>query len=682
MRMLTTPPSPLALSKLLCTALLALTPLFSLAANLATNLANDAVIQPNEHLTVRGIPAIAQSMAQQLTPFNEFRPRKLLGWHPQQRTMLISTRGKGATAQLHLLAKPMGAMEQITDFPDPVKHAQFHPKHGKYLVFAKDTGGNEAMQLFRLDLLDRKVTQLSDPSEKHSLGPWDHSAKWMLMSSTQLDKTAQGSSRKEVTTDLAMLDPSKPESKRKLISLPGGGWGDFQWSPDNQRIVAINRKSINEGDVWLIDVKTGEKKQILPQPSDAGKQIAYNDPHFSKDGKSLFITSDSAGEFMQLTQIRLADLHSKIISKDIAWDVHEMKPNQQGNLIGSVVNQDGLPYLQLFDVSKGAALPAPAVPVGAVSHLQWRSAQEIGFELNSAQSPGEMYSFNTKTGKVEQWTKPDADIINTEKFRSAEIVRWKSFDGRTISGLIAKPPQQNSAGQKFTGPRPVLIAIHGGPEAQAHIGFLGRNNYLVNELGITLIQPNVRGSSGYGKSFLKLDNGMLREDSVKDIGALLDWIATQPDLDPKRVAVMGGSYGGYMSLAVATHYADRIVGAIDVVGISHFVTFLERTESYRRDLRRVEYGDERDPAMLAFMNKIAPLNNADKITKPLFVIQGKNDPRVPLNEAEQIVERVSKNNVPVWYLMADNEGHGFQRKPNQDFYFYSVTRFLQEYLLK
>ena len=256
------------------------------------------------------------------------------------------------------------------------------------------------------------------------------------------------------------------------------------------------------------------------------------------------------------------------------------------------------------------------------------------------------------------------------------MVRWKSFDGKTISGFLYRPAQ------KFTGKRPVIIDIHGGPESQFRPVFLGRQNYYLNELGAAILFPNVRGSSGYGKSFLKLDNGFLREDSVKDIGALLDWIATQPDLDASRVMVTGGSYGGYMSLAAATTYSDRIQGAIDIVGISNFVSFLERTEGYRRDLRRVEYGDERDPKMREFLLKISPLNNADKIKKPLFVIHGKNDPRVPLNEAEQMVATVRKSSTPVWYLMAKDEGHGFAKKPNADFQFYSTVQFVKTYLLK
>jgi dipeptidyl aminopeptidase/acylaminoacyl peptidase len=200
-------------------------------------------------------------------------------------------------------------------------------------------------------------------------------------------------------------------------------------------------------------------------------------------------------------------------------------------------------------------------------------------------------------------------------------------------------------------------------------------------LGVAILYPNVRGSSGYGKTFLQLDNGYLREDSVKDIGALLDWIGTQPDLDSDRILVAGGSYGGYMSLAVATYYGDRIRASIDIVGISNFVTFLEKTESYRRDLRRVEYGDERDPQMREFLLNISPLNNAHKIQKPLFVVHGQNDPRVPLNEAEQIVAIVRQNNIPVWYLVAKDEGHGFAKKKNTDFLFYATVRFIQEYLL-
>jgi dipeptidyl aminopeptidase/acylaminoacyl peptidase len=638
--------------------------------------AQEKYVQPNEHLTVDGIPPISTATAERVARYTDFRPRALVDWHPVQRTMLVSTRTKGTTVQLHLLKKPMGELEQLTDFPDPVRNARFEPHTGSYIVFEKDEGGSEASQLYRLDLDTRKVTLLTHPDEKHALGEWNHAGSLIAMTSTQLDKTAGPGRRTDVTTDLALLDPLHPDAKKNIASLPGGGWGDFRWSPDDRKLLALNYKSANESSVWLIDIATGERKQILPvgEPV-ADAPVFYGDIRFTRDGKSILAVTDRDGEFHELTKIDLKTLKHVPLSRHIPWNVGNVEPSKRSDRVAAVVNNDGSYDLHLFDAGNGRELPRLKLPAGGVTHVWWRNADELGFALDSARSPGEVYSVNVKSGKVEQWTRPEAGI-DTNAFSDSAIIRWKSFDGRTISGLITKPPAQ------FKGPRPVIVLIHGGPESQTTLGFLGRYNYLINELGITLIEPNVRGSAGYGKTFLKLDNGYLREDSVKDIGALFDWIAGQPDLDAKRVMVMGGSYGGYMSLAVATHYADRIVGNVDVVGISNFISFLERTESYRRDLRRVEYGDERDPKMREFLTRISPLNNADRIRKPMLVVQGKNDPRVPLFEAEQIVERVRGNGTPVWYLMADNEGHGFARKPNADFYFFSVVRFAEEYLLK
>ena len=354
----------------------------------------------------------------------------------------------------------------------------------------------------------------------------------------------------------------------------------------------------------------------------------------------------------------------------------------------AIVNVAGRRELHVIDIDSGREIAMPALPraarSGSISRLRFARSgnrDEIAFTVNSAQSPGDVWTLDLRNGdragaaKAEQWTRAVVEGVDTAPFREAEVIRWQSFDGRAISGLINRPPSS------FVGKRPVLVNIHGGPEGQSTIGFLGRNNYFVDELGIAYIQPNVRGSTGYGKTYVSLDDGLKREDSVKDIGALLDWIATQPDLDARRVMVTGGSYGGYMSLAVAMTYADRIAASIDVVGISSFTTFLERTETYRRDLRRVEYGDERDPAMRAFFERISPLNHADRITKPLFVVAGQNDPRVPYQEGEQIVAKVRGNGVPVWHLVADNEGHGFARKPNADYQFYAQVLFMQRYLL-
>jgi dipeptidyl aminopeptidase/acylaminoacyl peptidase len=308
--------------------------------------------------------------------------------------------------------------------------------------------------------------------------------------------------------------------------------------------------------------------------------------------------------------------------------------------------------------------------------VSWhKNSRDLAFMLTNSQGPGDVYSEDVTTGKLERWTNSET-AVPTADFPPAELVEWKTFDGKMIGGFLYRPPA------KFTGKRPVMVVIHGGPEGQSLPTFLGRYNYLLNELGIALVYPNVRGSTGYGKSFTLLDNGFLREDTYKDIDTLFDWIAAQPGLDAARIGVMGGSYGGHMTLAVSTFYSDRIRCSVDVVGMSNLVTFLEHTEAYRRDLRRVEYGDERDPKMHEFLERIAPMNNIEKIKKPMLVIAGKNDPRVPVSESDQIVAALKKQGTPVWYIMAKDEGHGFQKKPNQDYQFYAVVEFLEEFLLK
>jgi dipeptidyl aminopeptidase/acylaminoacyl peptidase len=342
-----------------------------------------------------------------------------------------------------------------------------------------------------------------------------------------------------------------------------------------------------------------------------------------------------------------------------------------------VTNENGVSALHLLDAATAKERPAPRLPLAVIASVAWHpNGRDLGLSLSEARAPYDAYSIDVPSGKVDRWTESETGGLVASGFAATELVRFKSFDGREISGLLYKPPA------RFTGPRPVVISIHGGPEGQARPDFLGRANYLVSELGVAMVLPNVRGSAGYGKSFLKLDNWEKREDSVKDIGALLDWITTRPDLDASRVMVTGGSYGGYMTLAVATHYDDLIRCSLDVVGISNFVTFLEHTEPYRRDLRRVEYGDERDPKMREFLTQISPLNHADRIRKPIFIVQGQNDPRVNYTESEQMVAQLKKQATPVWYLKAKDEGHGFGKKKNQDFQFYSTVAFIQEFLLK
>lgn len=625
--------------------------------------AEAAPLSPNENLVVQGIPAIPASLVETVSRYTEFRSAGLESWHPTKREMLIATRFCN-TAQVHEVKFPLGARKQVTFFPESPSDATYQPTQGDYFVFSKDVGGNEFDQNYRYDVSTGKVTLLTDGQSKNTRGVWSSAGDRMAYTSTR---------RNGKDTDIYLIDPRRPESNHLLTTVDGGGWSPLDWSKDDRQLLVQEFRSANDSSLWLVETATGQKT-LLTRPDK--EPVAYRGGVFSQDGKGLYLVSDRESEFQRLAYVDLRSQRYTYLTSPIHWDVEDFDLSKDGRLLAFVTNEDGTSVLHLLDTATRKQKKLPKLPIGLILGLNWHpNNRDLGFTLVSAQSTADVYSLDVTTNKLERWTESETGGLNTASFAQPELVRWSSFDRKSISGFLYRPPAQ------FKGKRPVIINIHGGPESQYRPVFLGRNNFYLNELGVALLFPNVRGSSGYGKTFLKLDNGYLREDSVKDIGALLDWIATQPDLDPDRVLVTGGSYGGYMALAVATTYSARIRAAINVVGISNFVSFLERTESYRRDLRRVEYGDERDPKMRAFLLQISPLNNAAKIKKPLFVVHGKNDPRVPLNEAEQIVKTVQESGTPVWYLMAKNEGHGFSKKENVDFQFYATVQFIQQFLL-
>jgi dipeptidyl aminopeptidase/acylaminoacyl peptidase len=625
-----------------------------------------SVIAPSENLVVEGLPPIPATLADEVRRYTEFRTAGLGSWHPTRREMLIGTRF-GDTPQIHLVKMPGGARTQLTFFPERVSNAQFRPRVGDYFVFSKDIGGNEFFQLYRYDVESGGVTLLTDGKSRNTDAVWSHNGGLLAYGSTR---------RNGKDVDLYVINPSDPKSDRKLLELEGGGWGALDFSPDDKRILVGEGISANESYLWVADASTGEKTLITPKGG--AEKVNYAGGEFSKDGKGVYTTTDKDSEFHRLAYIDLATKQHTYLTDQIKWDVEEFALSPDGKTIAFVTNEDGVSRLHLLDTKSHREKASPQFPAGVIGGLRWHeNSRDLGFTFSTARSASDVYSVDLQTGKVERWTESETGGLNTSNHSDPQLVRWQSFDGRKISGFLYMPP----AG-KFTGPRPVIINIHGGPEGQSRPSFLGRSNYFLDELGVAIIFPNVRGSTGYGKTFLALDNGFKREDTYKDIGALLDWIKTQPQLDASRVMVTGGSYGGHMTFAIATRYSDQIRASLPVVGISNLVSFLERTESYRRDLRRVEYGDERDPKMREFMLRTAPLNNAKNITKPIFIVAGGNDPRVPVNEAEQMVRTVRENRTPVWYLMAKDEGHGFAKKKNQDFQFYATVMFAREYLLK
>ena len=645
--------------------------------------ASGPVLLPNLRLIAQGIPPIPKSLADDVARYAGASGRGFVDWHPARPEMLVNFRKAGDdTAQIFRVASPQGRPEQLTQGADPVRRALYEPLMGDSVVFERSSGGDEAAQIERLDLATHAVTTVSEPDRRNDMQRWLHRSSRLLYIAMPLDRTATGGRRAEVMQSLILVDPAHPETRRVLAELPGGGWdvGGVSW---NDGTLALTRYlSATESEVWLLDVASGERRKVLPA---AGETAGAT--HLARvwkhDDTGFFVVSDRAGEFRELMFYSLAASRLLPVSPHVRHDVSSVSLSADGRIVAAEVDVDGRGELMFFDADTFDELPTPGLPPGSVVAARFHPALPmLAYAIDSNTAPSRIGSVDPNDGKTTSWMRAEPTRggdaqrgIDTQRFGEQRIVHWKSFDGLDISGIVNLPPA------RFAGRRPVLVDIHGGPEGEARFGFIGRQNYLVEELGIAVIRPNVRGSRGFGKHFLALDDGMKREDSVKDIGALLDWIATQPHLDASHVVVSGGSYGGYVSLAVATHYADRIAGSIDVVGIANFLTFLQDTESYRRDLRRVEYGDKRDPAMRDFLARISPLTDAAKIVKPLFVVAGRNDPRVPYTEAEQIVTRVRANGTTVWYLLAANEGHGFARKDNADYQFYATVMFLRRTLL-
>jgi len=602
-------------------------------------------VVPNENLVVEGIPKIPAALADTVGRYSEFRAAFFASWHPTKRELLIQTRFAD-TVQVHQVKLPGGARTQLTFFRDRVGGATYQPVNGDSFLFTKDIGGGEFFQVYRYDLATGDTTLLTDGKSRNTGPRWSY----------QGDRIAFGSTRRSGNdVDIWVVTPTDPANAHMVAQMEGGGWGLSDRSPDGKQLLVENYVSATESYIWLVDAASGKKDLLTPKGGSG--TVAYSNARFAKDSKGVYLTSDQSSEFQRLVYMDLGSRKVAVLAPALNWDVDEVDISRDGRWIAFVANEDGISALHVLDTKMNKEVPVPKLPVGVISGIEWRNnSRELAFSFSTASQPFDAYSVDMASGKVERWTFSETGGLNTSGFAEPQLIHWKSWDGRSISGFLYKPPA------KFVGKHPVIIDIHGGPEGQVRPDFLGRDNYFINELGVAMIYPNVRGSTGYGKTFQTLDNGFLREGSYKDINSLLDWIQTQPDLDAGKVMITGGSYGGFMTLAVATNYNDRICCSVDVVGPSNLVTFLEHTSGYRQDLRRVEYGDERDPKMREFLERVAPANNAKNITKPLFVIAGQNDPRVPASESAQMVQVVRQNGTPVWWLLGKTKATGSARR--------------------
>ena len=633
-----------------------------IVAALLAGIATPAVAQVAKPaaLTADGLPAIPDALAAASRPYMESRGAGFAGWNARDRSMLISTRF-GNVSQLHSVAMPMGMRRQISFEAEPVG-GRWSPT-GDVLVTSKDNGGDEFFQIYTLK--DGRLRLLSAGGKsRNGLGPFSKDGSLIGFSSTERNGT---------DSDLYVMNPRDPATKRRVAEVQGGGWAIADFAPGNGRALVIQYISVTKSNLNLLDLAANK----LTPLGDHSKDVSYSGAEFAPDG-TLWVTSDEGSDFQRLGTVDLATGKFTPRGPATKWDVDAFAISHDGRTIAMVTNEAGISRLSLMDVASGTARRVDSIPAGGIGGLEFAPWGTLGFSLTSAKSATDAYSLDPATLALTRWTASETGGLDPSVNVEPELITVKSFDGLEVSGFLYRPDPA-----KFPGKRPLIVNIHGGPEGQSTPGFLGRSNYLLNEQGIAIFYPNVRGSTGYGKKFVSLDNGpFLRENSVKDIGAFLTRLKADKAIDGARMAVTGGSYGGYMCYASAIHYPDAFKGALCNVAISNFVTFLENTQSYRRDLRRVEYGDERDPKQRAKLEEISPLRRIGEIKAPLFVVQGANDPRVPKSEADQIVKKLRDEGRTVWYLVGENEGHGFAKKENQDYLFWATLLFWDQTLLK
>jgi dipeptidyl aminopeptidase/acylaminoacyl peptidase len=644
------------------------------AAQRAPETAAPAFLPVPPNVKAEGLPPIPASIVQDLAPYASSRRAVLLGWHPQRREILITT-AFGDTYQIHSVAGPGMDRQQLTFFPRgvpaPPNSGGSYAADGSYVVLNNDASrGGETMQLFRFDLATRKSALLTDGTSRNGTAVWSHRSNLIAFDSTRRGGH-DGADR-----DLWVMNPTDPSSARLVLEV-AGSWSVADWSPDDSELLAVNSPAANtETSLWRVNVKTGEKTQLSP----AGDPAVWRAPTYSPDGRFVYVLSNHGSETLRLWRGELKSGDWKPITAETD-DLESFALSPDGRTIAAVFDSTTASRVELLDAATFAVRSAPALPAGQLLTVpMWRpDSSEVAFSLWSLRTFGDVFSVTAAAGAVTRWTKSELGAFDPDTLPEPEIIRWKSFDGLPISGVLYRPPA------RFTGPRPVMINIHGGPggsTSRERPRYQGRSAYFLNELGIAIIAPNVRGSWGFGKAFGRLDDGMKREDSVKDIGALLDWIGTQATLDRNRVMVTGVSYGGYMTYAVAEMYSSRLRCAIAGAAISDFITYFQGTDPTRPEDRRAEYGDERIPEMREFLTRISPVTQVAKLRIPLLIVHGANDTRVPVGQAEEMARLVRANGVPVWTTIYTDEGHIMPSPRNNNYMLYTWIEFIRQHLLK
>ena len=625
------------------------------AAALLALAATASVAQPSRVETrqvgtarLENVPEIPADVRAAVQRYQNYRAAQFQDWLPGG-AMLITTRF-GATNQVHRVAGPMQARAQLTFHDEPVADAQAIPNSDAF-IYSRDTGGDEWFQIYSRAVAGGGARQLTEPGTRNQGATLSRDGRLLVWS-----RASRGSA------DYAIMaaNPLDPAGRR-LAWQGTGAVFPADIAPDGRLVLIARGISNRETRLMILDLGSGQVRELAWS---AAIPARYEEPRFIRGGRAILAITDAESDVRRLVEIDIATGQRRVLSPESRWDVEDYDLSDDGRVLAYAFNEDGFSRVVVQDFITRRALPQPSgLPRGVLTALEFSpDGRRLAIGVTAATTAGDVWTFDLAgRGGIARWTQSELGDLDPARLAEPELIRFQSFDGLSVPAFVYRP--RNVPANART---PVIVDIHGGPEAQTRPGWNPGAQYFADVLGATVILPNVRGSDGYGTRYLNLDNAERREDSVRDIGALLDWIGRQPNLDARRVAVYGQSYGGYMSLASMVHYSDRFVGGVERYGISDFATFLRNTEAYRRDNRRAEYGDERLPEMQAVFRRIAPMNNIRRITRPMLVMQGANDPRVPQSESDQVVRRLRENGVETWYVLFSDEGHGFLKKPNND----------------
>jgi dipeptidyl aminopeptidase/acylaminoacyl peptidase len=626
-------------------------------------IAQDGFVKIGADLEMSGVPPIPKSLATDVRRYTYIYGLPLAGWAPDKRELWV----KSVSQFSHL-----SSISSPGEKPKSIKHIfglgiyDFYIQpQGHYLIYNQDKNGTEKYQMHLYELRSGKITLISDSNARDTEFVWSNNGEQVVYSSNAGGNGA---------ISLYLINPLKPESKRLLVKSDGNYLKAYAWSPNDKLVVYCEFTAMDASKLWVVNIETGVKT-LLSDQSSGGDY--YNLPLFSKDGKGVYVKSNYRSEVNRIAYVDLETRRYEFLKTDEKWDVEEFQLSPDGKYMAFSVNEDGVSRLYLYDIATKRKKAVSGLPLGIISGLSWNNAStDCAFNFKSPKAYNDIYSVTVATGAVERWVQTYSNGMDLDQFPTPELIRWKSFDGRTISGFMYRPSRQ------YIGKRPVIIDLHGGPSEQVRPGFIYADNYIVNDLGVVKIYPNYRGSRGYGKTFANLDNSLRREDAIKDIGALLDWIRSRPDLDPEKVMVEGASYGGFMALSVAIRYNDRVRASIVESGISEWISFLNNPDVKFRDIRRAEYGDERDPKVRDYLIRISPVYSIKQNRKPMFLIHGSQDPRVPIRQAEAILSAMRETQTPIWYLLGKNEGHSFRNFTSWEIKTLATILFIQEHLIK